>query len=83
MPRILDRTAFRDDVLFITWDEGTGGPGGGHVATIIVSPHVIPGTVSEVPHDHNSLLHTIEDALGVGCLAEACSANDLAEFFGR
>ncbi|MER3418258.1 MAG: hypothetical protein C4343_03935 [Chloroflexota bacterium] len=83
VPRILDRTAFRDGVLFITWDEGTGGPGGGHVATIVASPLVKPGTVSAVPHDHVSLLRTIEDVFGVGCLGQACSANDLAEFFSR
>ncbi len=83
VPRITESAAFTDGVLFITWDEGTGGPGGGHVATIVVSPRVAPGTVSRVPHDHYSLLRTIEDAFGVGCLGRTCSANDLGEFFTR
>lgn len=81
VPHITDSAAFSDGVLFITWDEGTVGPGGGHVATIVVSRRVRSGTVSRVPHDHYSLLRTIETALGIGCLDRACSANDLREFF--
>ncbi len=83
VPRITESGAFADGVLFITWDEGTGGPGGGHVATIVVSRRVRPSTVSRVPHDHYSLLRTIEDAFGIGCLGHACSANDLGEVFAR
>ena len=82
VPRIAGSPAFADSVLFITWDEGkTDAGGGGHVATIVVSPLVAPGTVSTVAHDHYSLLRTIEDAWGLGCLGHACTANDLREFF--
>lgn len=82
VPRIIDSPAFADSVLFITWDEGsTDIGGGGHVATIVVSPLVAAGTVSTIPHSHYSLLRTIEDAWGFDCLGHACAADDLAEFF--
>ena len=79
VPRILDSTAWRQGgVLFITWDEGSGSE---PVATLVIAPDVPAGFRSSVPHDHYSLLRTIEDAWGLPCLANACSANDMAEFF--
>ncbi|HEY8869123.1 MAG TPA: alkaline phosphatase family protein [Candidatus Limnocylindrales bacterium] len=82
IPRIIDSPAFAESVLFITWDEGsTDIGGGGRVATLVVSPLVAAGTLSSVPHTHYSLLRTMEDAWGSGCLANACAANDLREFF--
>lgn len=84
VPRITGSPAFADSLLLITWDEGSSSlGGGGRVATIVVSPSVRPGTRSAVAHDHYSLLRTIEDAWGLGCLARTCSANDLREFFVR
>jgi hypothetical protein len=84
VPRITSSDAFADSVLFIVWDEGTGGSGGGgRVPLVIVSPLVTRGAVSAVPHTHYSLLHTIEAAWGLGCLANACGANVLSELFSR
>jgi acid phosphatase len=84
VPRITSSPAFADSVLFITWDEGGGDQGGGgRVPLVIVSPLVRPGTASSVAHDHYSLLRTIEDAWGLGCLARSCAANDLRELFTR
>ena len=40
-----------------------------------------PGFTSCVRHDHYSLLRTIEDAWGLACLGQACSATNMAEFF--
>ncbi len=83
VPSILASPAFRTGgVLFITWDEGTTNlGGGGHVATLVIGPGVRAGFKSAVAHDHYSLVRTIEDAWGLGCLNQACSANDLREFF--
>jgi len=39
------------------------------------------GMRSDRSHTHYSLLRTIEEAYGLGCLEHACSANDLREFF--
>jgi phosphatidylinositol-3-phosphatase len=82
MPKILTSSAFANSVVFLTWDEGsTTTGGGGKVATIVISPLGKPAFVSATSHSHFSLLHTIEDAWGMPCLANACSANDLREFF--
>jgi acid phosphatase len=82
VPRISGSPDFADSLLLITWDEGASSVGGGgRVATIVVSPRVVPGSRSLVAHDHYSLLRTIEEAWGLGCLRESCRANDLREFF--
>jgi hypothetical protein len=83
VPPIIESEAFRTGgVLFITFDEDAGDhPSGGHVATIVVSPLVAAGTRSSVRYDHYSLLRTIEDAWGLDCLAKACDAEPMADFF--
>ena len=83
VPPILDSTAYRDGgALFITFDEDAGDdPSGGHVATIVASPHVAPGTRSMTPYDHYSLLRTVEDAWGLECLAKACDARPMTDLF--
>ena len=74
----------------VTYDEGRtnaaccGRPaGGGHVMTVVASPLGSRGFTSTVPHDHYSLLRTIEDAWELGHLGHADdpSTESLAEFF--
>jgi hypothetical protein len=82
VPRIQANMAKEPGVLFITWDEGSSSVGGGgRVATLVIGPGVRPGYRSAVRHDHYSLLRTIENAWGLGCLHRSCTANDLREFF--
>ena len=82
LPRIISSTAFAGSVLFITTDEGTTNTGGGgQVATIVASPMVQAGFRSSTPYDHYSLLRTIEDSWGLGCLGQACSTTNMAAFF--
>jgi len=82
VPYVTGSPAFANSLLVITWDEGsTKVGGGGLVPTIVISPHVSAGYRSAVRHDHYSLLHTIQNAWGIGCLRHTCTANDLAEFF--
>lgn len=81
VPRILESPEFRDGgALFITFDEGTDG-GSQQVATIVAGMGVPAGMRSTVAHTHYSLLRTIEDTFGLGCLDESCDANNLSEFF--
>jgi hypothetical protein len=84
VPAITDSQAFASGgLLIVTFDEDSGNdPSGGHVATIVASPHVPAGFKSQEPHDHYSVLRTIEDAWGLPCMAESCSATPLSEFFG-
>jgi hypothetical protein len=81
MPRILNSAAYkkRKTVVFITFDEGEGGPmfsigedcatnttdESCHVATIVVSPSTRPGSTSTVLFNHYSLLRTTEQLLRV------------------
>lgn len=83
VPPIIESEAFRaGGALFITFDEDASeDPNGGHVATIVVSPLVAAGVRSSVRYDHYSLLRTVEDAWGLDCLAKACDAKPMADFF--
>jgi acid phosphatase len=67
-------------VLFLTFDEGTSDAGccgkaaGGHVATIVAGPAVVPDGEFSTGYDHYSVLRTIEAAWGLGRLRNAgCS----------
>ncbi len=74
VPPILASPAFQQGgVLFITWDEGSSNQtccglseGGGHVATLVISPLAKRGYQSSVPYNHYSLLRTIEDGWRIG-----------------
>jgi len=83
VPQILESPAYlAGGVLFVTFDEDAGDdPGGGHVATIVLSPHVRPGSRSATPYDHYSLLRTIEDVWGLDCLGLACAAQPMRDLF--
>jgi len=84
VPLITRSSVFAKSLLLITWDEGsTNLGGGGRVATIVISPRVKAGFRSAISHSHYSLLRTIEDAWGLGCLNHTCTGNDLREFFPR
>ena len=52
---------------------GIVGPGGGHVATIVVSPFSAPGTRDGVSYNQYSMLRTIEDLFGLSHLGEAAN----------
>ena len=83
LPQITGSPAFTNSVVFVTFDEGTtSASGGGKISTIVISPLGRPGFSSAAPYTHYSLLRTIEDAWGLPCLGEACSATDMAEFIG-
>ena len=45
--------------------------GGGRIGAVLLSRFITPGTVSDVPYNHYSLLRSIEDIFGVGHLGYA------------
>ncbi len=85
VPKILNSRAWQGGgALFITWDEGTTNiGGGGRVPLLVISSRGVKGFQSATAHNHYSLVRTIEEAWGLGCLNESCQANTLAEFFPR
>jgi hypothetical protein len=53
---------------------GIGGPGGGRTGAVVVSPWTQPGTTSDTPYNHYSLLRSIEDLFGLDHLGYAGQA---------
>jgi phospholipase C len=74
LPRILGSSTYKQGrtALFVTYDEGSDSDN--HVYTVVASPSVRRGTVSETPFDHYALLATMERLLRLPCLADACTA---------
>ncbi len=54
---------------------GETGPGGGRIGTVLISPFIRSGTVSDVPYNHYSTLATIEDLFGLPKLGEAANTS--------
>ena len=52
-------------------------PGGGHVATVVITSNGPRGVVDDQPANHYSLLLTIEDAFRLGCLRNACHSSNV------
>lgn len=44
---------------------GAHGAGGGRVGAVLLSPFIKPGTVSDVPYNHYSMLRSVEDLFGL------------------
>ena len=83
---LVSNTTFRNDgLLIITFDESVGTDtqnGGGHVATVIVSPKAKAGFQSTTLYQHQSTLRLILQGLGVSNLPGASSsAPQMGEFF--
>ena len=93
LPPIFNSAAYRAGtvVLFLTWDEGSGGTSktcasnttdvGCHVANIVVSPSTPPGTRSTLVLSHYSMLRTTEQLLGVPALGNAATARGMLAAF--
>jgi len=54
-----------------TTKPGFNGPGGGRIGAVLISPFIAPGTVSDVPYNHYSMLRSIEDLFGLPHLGYA------------
>ena len=52
---------------------GLNGPGGGRIGAVLIAPSIKPGTQSEVPYNHYSLLRWTEDNFGLSYLGYAAA----------
>jgi len=50
---------------------GITGPGGGDTGAVLLSPCIAPGTVSQTPYNHYSMLRSVEDLFGLSHLGYA------------
>jgi phospholipase C len=82
LPMILANASYRSGelVVFLTFDEGFGSDN--HVATMVLSPYVEPGTVARTPYTHYSLLRTTENLLGLPLLGHARRTVGMRRAFG-
>jgi hypothetical protein len=82
---LLDDPDFqKDGILIITFDEAETGDkahGGGHILTVVVGPNVKEGGQSSTLYQHQSLLATIEDALGLPRLGAAKDTPSMSALF--
>jgi phospholipase C len=75
------------NAIVVTWDEddfgdsgqpGTGccgfDPGGGNVATIVITNQGEQHIIDNTPYNHYSLLLSLEQAFGLPCLLNACDS---------
>ncbi len=53
---------------------GGDGPGGGATGAVLLSPFIAPETITQTPHNHYSLLRSIEDLFGLSHLGFAAAA---------
>jgi hypothetical protein len=62
---------------------GGGGPGGGQVGAVLMSPFITPGTVSSTAYNHYSMLHSVETFFGLPPLGDAAGTTTFgSDVFG-
>ena len=84
LPKVLTSPSFAQTLLIVTWDEGVDSVGGGgHVATLVISPSVHHGARAASRMNHYSIPRTIEDLWGLPCLRNTCAARNLLAFLHR
>jgi phosphatidylinositol-3-phosphatase len=75
----------QDGVLILVFDESNTSDtqgGGGHVAALVIGPHVKSGYQSRATYQHPSTLKSLLEALGVTSFPGAAqTASDMGEFF--
>jgi phosphatidylinositol-3-phosphatase len=96
VPKILANPGFQQDgILFIVFDEGTPKVDtacsatvstgcGGHIATVVIGPHVKKGYKSSAYHQHQAILRSVIQALGIskyGYPGSAATTSNMGELF--
>ncbi len=72
----LDATACCDEPTGPnTKSPGWNGPGGGRIGAVLLSPFIAPGTVSDAPYNHYSMLRSIEDIFALPHLGYPANAD--------
>ncbi len=82
---LLSNSAFQQDgILIVVFDESASDNthGGGRIVAMVAGPNVIPATQSSTFHQHESLLRTIMEAVGLTSFPGAAATTvDMHEFF--
>lgn len=67
------------NAIVVTFDEGN--VASDKVPTVVITNHGPRGLRDNTSYDHYSLLATLQQALGVGCLLNSCNATPMAPLF--
>jgi hypothetical protein len=68
-----------NNAIVLTWDEGD--TPADTVTTIVVTNHGPRGLQDATPYSHYSLLASLEQTFGLGCLLNSCTANVMTPLF--
>jgi hypothetical protein len=68
-----------NNAIVITFDEGANTTS--RVATIVITNHGPRGVTDGTSYNHYSLLASLQQAFGLGCLLNSCTANPMAKLF--
>jgi hypothetical protein len=68
-----------NNAIVVTSDEGNNP--NQTIATVVVTNHGPRGVKDSSSYDHYSLLASLEDSFGLGCLQNACTANPMTPLF--
>lgn len=80
LPSVFSSPDWSHTLLLVSFDEGTSDTNGGGNVFTLVARQGLSAFTSSTTHTHYGVLRTIEEILGLPCLAEACSATPLSEF---
>jgi hypothetical protein len=67
------------NAIIITFDEGTTATS--QVATIVITNHGPRGVTDNTSYNHYSLLASLQQTFGLGCLLNSCTATPMAPLF--
>jgi Phosphoesterase family len=68
-----------NNAIVVTWDEGNFA--GDMIPTIVITNHGPRAVTDNTSYNHYSLLASLEQTFGLGCLQNACSATPMAPLF--
>jgi hypothetical protein len=68
-----------DNAIVVTFDEGN--LASTQVATIIITNHGPRGLTDKTSYTHYSLLASLQQTFGLGCLLNSCTANPMSKLF--
>ena len=80
LPQVFTSPDWAHTLLIVTFDEGSSGANGGGNVFMLVARQGLSGVTSSTTHNHYGVLRTIENVLGMSCLANSCNATPLTEF---
>jgi len=68
-----------NNAIVITFDEGRSASS--KIATIVITNHGPRGLIDSTSYNHYSLLASLQQTFGLGCLINSCTANPMANLF--